>query len=98
MTPKAAMAATKYVDCFSCTPPMGTFPDPSSDVKITRNINGNANVKNADAGFRQNALLVKRTCRRASAAPLIGVSRGAGLAAGELEVDVLEARPRDLER
>jgi len=26
-------------------------------VKITRNISGKANVKNADAGFRQNDLL-----------------------------------------
>ncbi len=33
-------------------------PSPSSDVKITRNISGNANVKNAEAGFRQNALFV----------------------------------------
>ena len=29
---------------------------PSSAVKITRNISGNANVKNAEAGLRQNAL------------------------------------------
>ena len=32
-------------------------------MKITRNISGNANVKNADAGFRQKALFVNRTCR-----------------------------------
>ena len=37
------------------------MPLPSSAVKITRNSNGNTNVKNADAGFRQNALFVKRT-------------------------------------
>ena len=29
-----------------------------SEVKITRNISGKANVKNADAGFRQNAMFV----------------------------------------
>ena len=32
-------------------------------MKITRNISGNANVKNADAGFRQKALFVNRNCR-----------------------------------
>ena len=31
---------------------------PNSAVKITRNISGNANVKNADAGFRKNARFV----------------------------------------
>jgi hypothetical protein len=31
---------------------------PSSAVKITRNINGNANVKNAACGLRQNAVFV----------------------------------------
>ena len=29
-------------------------------MKITRNISGNANVKNADAGLRQNDLFVNR--------------------------------------
>ena len=33
-------------------------PDPRSDVKITTNISGNANVKNAEAGLRQNTLFV----------------------------------------
>ena len=43
-------------------------PFPNSDVKITRNISGNANVKKAEAGLRQKALFVKRTCRTASSA------------------------------
>jgi hypothetical protein len=30
-------------------------------VKMTRNISGNTNVKNAEAGFRQNAVFVYRT-------------------------------------
>ena len=37
--------------------PIWTVKWPSSAVKITRNISGNANVKNAEAGLRQNALL-----------------------------------------
>ena len=39
------------------------MPEPSKAVKITRNMSGKANVKKADAGLRQNALLVYRTCR-----------------------------------
>ncbi len=58
MTPNAASAITKYVARSSVTPSDDDVAGPSSDVKITRNISGNANVKNADAGFRQNALLV----------------------------------------
>ena len=50
---------------------MRTSPPPSSAVKITRNISGNANVKNADAGLRQNDLFVNRTCRSVSPAALI---------------------------
>jgi len=42
--------------------PMCTVELPSSAVKITRNINGNAKVKKARAGLRQNALLTKPTC------------------------------------
>ncbi len=45
-------------------------PLPKSDVKITRNMSGNANVKNADAGLRQKALFVKRTWRRVNPAEL----------------------------
>jgi hypothetical protein len=41
-------------------------PFPSNDVKITRNSSGKMNVKNADAGFRQNALFVNRNCRAMS--------------------------------
>jgi hypothetical protein len=33
-------------------------PPPNSDVKITRNMRGNAKVKNAAAGLRQNAVFV----------------------------------------
>ena len=35
-----------------------TSPLPSKVVKITRNNSGKTNVKNADAGFRQNVLFV----------------------------------------
>ena len=49
---------------------MRTSPPPSSAVKITRNISGNANVKNADAGLRQKDLFVNRTCRSVSPAAL----------------------------
>ena len=68
ITPNAAIAPTKYVACSSTSgtsPRPGTrtcanstSPEPSRAVKITRNINGKANVKNAEAGFRQNALFV----------------------------------------
>ena len=34
---------------------------PNNTVKITRNMSGKTNVKNADAGFRQKALFVYRT-------------------------------------
>ena len=44
-------------------PELAPRPCPSSAVKITRNISGNANVKNAEAGFRQNALFVNRNWR-----------------------------------
>ena len=42
---------------FTDRAPIWTVPCPSSEVKITRNMSGNANVKNADAGLRQNDLL-----------------------------------------
>ena len=45
-------------------PPRSTSSFPISVVKITRNSKGNANVKNAEAGFRQKALFVKRIWRR----------------------------------
>ena len=57
-------------------------------MKITRNISGNANVKNAEAGFRQKALFVYRTCRGTRETSL----NLDHLPAGDLEVDVLEAR------
>jgi hypothetical protein len=38
-------------------PPSGILKWPSRAVKITRNMSGNAKVKNADAGLRQKALL-----------------------------------------
>ena len=41
-------------------PPISTLEWPSRAVKITRNMSGNANVKNAEAGFRQNALFTYR--------------------------------------
>src|SRR5664280_2142684 len=50
-----------------------TWPCPSSAVKITRKINGNAKVKNADAGLRQNALLTYRNWKKVSVAVFIGV-------------------------
>ena len=37
-------------------------------MKITRNISGNAKMKNAEAGFRQNALFAYRACETVSAA------------------------------
>ena len=61
-------------------------------MKITRNISGNANVKNADAGLRQNDLFVNRP--RSVRPPAHAVPC---LSAGELQVDVLERRSRDLE-
>ena len=39
-------------------PLIRSFPSPSRAVKITRNISGKANVKNADAGLRQKDLFV----------------------------------------
>jgi hypothetical protein len=45
------------VDVSTDRAPILTEKWPSRAVKITRNISGNANVKNAEAGFRQNALL-----------------------------------------
>ena len=39
-------------------------------MKITRNISGNANVKKAEAGFRQNALFVVPDLRDRSPASL----------------------------
>src|SRR5207247_457628 len=45
-------------------------PLPRSEVKITRNIRGKANVKKAEPGLRQKALFVYRTWRRARATSL----------------------------
>jgi hypothetical protein len=78
-TPNAAIATTKYVAWSSAKvyalPAIVTaksvVPLPRSPVKITRNINGNANVKKAEAGFRQKARFVYFTCRSASFAVLI---------------------------
>jgi hypothetical protein len=41
---------------------------------ITRNSTGNAKVKKAAAGLRQNEICSNRAWRRASRAPLIGVA------------------------
>jgi hypothetical protein len=56
---KAAMPGTK--NCAA----------PNSALKITRNINGKTKVKNAAAGFLQNALFWNRTCLRVNAIVLI---------------------------
>jgi hypothetical protein len=45
------------VDVLIVRVPSRTLLCPSSAVKMTRNMSGKANVKNADAGLRQNALL-----------------------------------------
>ena len=42
-----------------CTTQVSLLPNKA--VKITRNMRGKANVKNAFAGFRQKALFVNRT-------------------------------------
>ena len=47
------------------------MPCPSSAVKMTRNMSGKAKMKNAEAGFRQNALFVYLTCVSVSAAPFM---------------------------
>jgi hypothetical protein len=57
MTPNAPIDDVKYV-ALSYTIPLTTVWPWISEVKITRNSSGNAKVKNADAGFRQNALFV----------------------------------------
>ena len=53
------MRADDILGAIGNTPLVGlpTF-GPRSDVKITRNIKGKANVKPAEAGFRQKALFV----------------------------------------
>src|SRR2546430_16507339 len=50
-------------------------PLPKITEKITRNISGKIRVKNSDAGFRTNALLMDQTWRRARRRSLMPAHR-----------------------
>ena len=64
-------------------------------AKITRNISGNANVKPASGGLRQNILRSQRVWRTEAATieVMMPTHAESSSAAGELQVDVLERRP-----
>src|SRR4051794_8908459 len=64
--------------------------------KSARNSSGRKKLKNAAVGLRQNILRSRRYCCQARVAPS-GIDGLRLLLGGELEVDVLERRPRDRE-
>ena len=65
---KVVDISTYYVEVFTTlVGEMRTEPCPSSAVKMTRNMSGKAKMKKAEAGLRQNALFVYRTCDSVSA-------------------------------
>src|SRR5205814_7205910 len=73
MMENTAMAGMKYVETLTRSPSVFVVPLKIA-VKITRNISGNAKVKNAAGGLRQNARFVNFTCRSVSAVSLNVVS------------------------